>query len=86
MQTYKGPRNTKYKILNSPAVVMAVARPYGFEIDFVRNPFSGLAVWFFVITLKFISTLIFSTKIKERKFVDTKKKFLKADFPWMTIN
>ena len=29
--------------INSHAVGMAVARPYGFEIDFVRNPISGSA-------------------------------------------
>ena len=29
------------KLLNSHAVGMAVARPLGFEIDFVRNPISG---------------------------------------------
>ena len=28
---------------NSHAVGMAVARPYGFEIDFVINPISGPA-------------------------------------------
>ena len=28
---------------NSQAGGMAVARPYGFEIDFVRNPISGSA-------------------------------------------
>ena len=28
-------------LINSNAVGMVVARSYGFEIDFVRNPFSG---------------------------------------------
>ena len=36
---------------NSHAVGMAVARPLGFEINFVRNPISGSAAWFFIIIL-----------------------------------
>ena len=48
---------------NSHAVGMAVARPLGFEIDFVRNPISGSAAWFFVIILKFIFTAIFEIKV-----------------------
>ena len=32
--------------LNSHAVGMAVTRPHGFEIDFVRNPISGSAARF----------------------------------------
>ena len=46
---------------------MAVARPNGFEIDFVRNLISGSAAWFFVIILKFIFTPIFELKIYEKK-------------------
>ena len=66
---------------NSHAGGMAVARPYGFEIDFLRNPFSGSAVWFFVIILKFILTPIFEIKIHVEKFLDTKKiSFSKSDF------
>ena len=40
--------STKASVLhdNSHAVGMTVARPYGFEIDFVRNPISGSAAWF----------------------------------------
>ena len=34
---------TNVRIFNSHAVGMAVARPYGFEIDFVRNSISGSA-------------------------------------------
>ena len=30
-------------VLNSHAVGMAVARPFGFEIDFSRKPISGSA-------------------------------------------
>ena len=59
--------------INSHAGGMTVARPYGLEIDFVRNPISGLASGFFVIILKFIFTHIFETKIHAEKFVDTKK-------------
>ena len=45
---------------------MAVARLYGFEIDFMRNPISGSAAWFFMIILKFIFKLIFEIKIDEK--------------------
>ena len=50
---------------------MAVARPYGFQIDFVRNPISGSAVWFFVIILEFIFTPIYEILISEKKFHGT---------------
>ena len=58
--------NMKRVIFDSHACGMAVAPPYGFEIDFVRNPISGSAAWFFVIILKFISELIFEVKIHEK--------------------
>ena len=45
---------------------MAVARPYGFEIDFVRNPISESA-WFFDIILKFIFTSILKIISREKK-------------------
>ena len=32
-----------FNIVNSQAGDMAVVRPYGFEIDFVRNPITGSA-------------------------------------------
>ena len=53
---------------NSHAGGMTFARPYGFEIDFVRSPISGSAAWFFVIILRFILTPIFETKLHEKKF------------------
>ena len=60
---------------------MAVAWPYGFEIDFLRNPIFGSASWFFVIILKFIVTPIFVIKIHEKKYLDIKKiSFSKSDF------
>ena len=60
---------------------MAAARSYGFEIDFVRNPISGSAAWFFVIILQFIFTAIFEINVHEKKFLDTKKiSFSKPDF------
>ena len=62
--------NRRY--FNSHAGGMAVARPNGFEIDFVRNPISGSASKFFVFILKFIFTLIFEIKIFEKKFLFTK--------------
>ena len=55
-------------LLKSNAVGMAVAQPNDFEIDFVRNPVSGSAAWFFVIMLKFILTLIFESEIHEKIF------------------
>ena len=68
-------------LLNSHASGMAVARPYSFEIEFVINCITETAAWFFVIILKFIFTRIYEIKIYEKKFLDTKKKFiLKADF------
>ena len=60
-------------LFNSQAGGMAVARPYGFEIDFVRNLISGSAAWFFVIIVKFIFTSIFKIKIFEKKFLTPKK-------------
>ena len=48
---------------------MAVAWPYGFEIDFVRNPISRSAAKFFVTTLKLIFTPIFEIEIHEKKFL-----------------
>ena len=65
---------------------MAVARPYGSEIDFVRDPISGSAAWFFVSILRFIFTPIFGIKIYEKKFLDTKKISLsKPDFHKLTF-
>ena len=52
---------------------MAFTRSYGFEIDFVKNPIAGSPARFFVIILKFISTLIFEMKIHEKNFLGTEK-------------
>ena len=57
---------------NSHAGGMTVARSYGFEIDFVRDPISGWTSRFFIIILKFILTPMFEIKIHEKNF-DTKK-------------
>ena len=66
---------------NSHAVGMAVARPLGFEIDFVTNPISESAASFFVIILKLIFTFVFEIKVHEKKFLDTEKiPFSKLDF------
>ena len=59
---------------------MAVARPYGFEIDFVRNSFPGSTAWFFVIILKFIYTPIFEIKIHEKNSLTPKNFTFKARF------
>ena len=59
--------------INSHASGIAVARPNGFEIDFVRNPISGSAAWFFVIIFEFIFTPIFEIKIHEKKSLTQKK-------------
>ena len=70
-----------FKRFNSQAGGMAVARPYDFKVDFVRNLISGSATWFFVIILKFIFTPIFEIKIYGKKFLDTQKiSFSKPDF------
>ena len=58
-----------FQLCNSHAGGMAFARPYGFEIDFVRNPISGSAAWFFVIILEFIFTPILEIKIYEKNFL-----------------
>ena len=52
---------------------MAVARPYDFKIDFVRNPICGSAAWVLVIVLKFIFTPIFEIKIQEKDSLTPKK-------------
>ena len=52
---------------------MAVVQPFGFEIDFARNPISGSAAWFFVIIVKFIFTAIFEIKVHVKKFFGPKK-------------
>ena len=62
------------RYINSHAVGKAVARPYSFEIDFVRNLFSGSAWWFFVIILKFILHPFLKSKFM-RKNTLTPKKF-----------
>ena len=70
-----------YDGLNSNTVGMAVARPYGFEIDFVRNrSYFSSSCMIFRYCVKFILTPIFEIKISEWKFFGTKKSFLKADF------
>ena len=57
---------------NFHAGAMAVARPYGSEIYFVKSPISGSAAWFFVNILKFIFTSIFEIKFM-KKILETKK-------------
>ena len=60
---------------------MAVARPHGFDIDFVRNPIAGSPARFFVIILKFIFTPIFEIKIHEKNFLGTEKiSFSNSDY------
>ena len=39
--TFSNQKYPEKQLFNSHAVGMAVARPYGFEIDFVRDPISG---------------------------------------------
>ena len=58
--------NSKLLNFNSHAVGMAVARAFGFEIDFVINLISGQAAGFSVIILKSILTSIFEIKIHEK--------------------
>ena len=64
---------------------MAVARPPGFEIDFVRNPISGSDALFFVITIKFIFTPIFEIKIHVKNTLKPKKIIFKGWFSLTNI-
>ena len=64
--------------LNSHADGMAVAWPYSFEIDFVRNPISRSAAGFFVIILKLIFIPIF--EIKFMKKIPWKKNFSRRKY------
>ena len=66
---------------NSHAGGMAVARPYGFEIDSVRNPISSWsAACFFVIVIKFIFTHIFEIEIHKKNSLIPKKFIFEAQF------
>ena len=65
---------------NSHAVGMAVAQPLGLEIDFVRNPDSGSAAWFFVIILKLIFTAIFEMKVHVKNFLAPKNSIFEPNF------
>ena len=67
-------------MFNSHAGGKAVARPNGFEIDFVRNPIDWSEAWFFVIILKFIFTPIFEIKIHEKNPWQKKKFIFEARF------
>ena len=51
-------------------------QPLDFEIDFVRNPISGSAAWFFVIIGKIIFTAIFEIKNHEKNSLATIARFL----------
>ena len=65
--------------LNSHAVGMDVAWPLGFEIDFVRNPISGSAAWFFVIILKLFFTTIFEIKVHEKNPMNLMLKIMRQN-------
>ena len=52
---------------------MAVARPYNFKIDFVRNPIPESAARFLVIILKFIFTAFFEIRFMKIKSLAPKK-------------
>ena len=53
-------------IVDTHAVGMAVKRPNGLEIDFVRNLFSGSAAWFFLSSLyKFLHPFLKSKFMKK---------------------
>ena len=67
------------KIVNFHADGIVIARPYGFEIDFLRNPISGSAPWFFVIILKFIFTPIFENKVLKKDSLKPKKFHFRAE-------
>ena len=67
-------------IFYSHAVGMAVARPYGFEIDFLSNPISRSALLFFAFILKFIFRPILVIKRQEKNHWHKNISFSKADF------
>ena len=75
-------------IFNSHAVDMAVAQSLGFEIDFVRNPISGSAAWYFIIILEIIFSAILEIKVHVKKFCGQHKNsrqrgsFEPRFFPW----
>ena len=71
---------TTSNLFNSHAVGMVVARPYGFEIDFVRNPIFQSGTWFFVNILKFILTSFFEIRTHEKNSLTPKNFILKARF------
>ena len=60
--------------INSHAGGRAVTRPYDFEINFVRNPISGLAAWIFDIFLNSFLRPFLKSKFMKKKFLETKKK------------
>ena len=77
---WKSQVRTFFLMFNSHAGGKAVARPNGFEIDFVRNPIDWSEAWFFVIILKFIFTPIFEIKIHEKNPWQKKKFIFEARF------
>ena len=67
-------------VFNSHADGMAVARQYGFEIDFAGKPISGSAACFFVIILKFIFTPIIEIEIHEKNSLTPKNSIFEGRF------
>ena len=73
--------SNKNIFFNSHAGGMPVARPNGFQIDFVSDTIFGSASWFFVIILKLISTPIFEIIIHEKNYLTPEKiSFSKSGF------
>ena len=58
-------------LILTPTLSAHTSRPYGFEIDFVRNPISRSAAWFFVIILKLILTAMICCKSEFMKKIPT---------------
>ena len=58
---------------NFHAVGMAVARPYGSEIDFVKNPISEPTAWIFVILPEFNFIPLLKIKIYEKNSLPRRK-------------
>ena len=52
---------------------MAVARPNGYKIDFVRNPISGSAAWFLFLSLNSFLNPFLKSKFMKKNFINQHK-------------
>ena len=71
--------------LNSHAIGMAVVRLYGLEIDFLRNPISESAAWFFVTILKLFLHSFLTQNLWKKNFLTPKNFIFKGRFSAIDI-